>query len=197
MDKKIQDRTLIEQCIDCDKRSWREFVDAYIKLIYNAVYNSMARYTHYIDKYDVEDVCQIVLLSLFANDCRVLKKFDSDKATFSTWLTIISRNAAIDYIRKKKSQTVTLEEALETVHCQQSDEPTSIDIPDAVISPRQHLVLRMMYDDGLDVAEIAFFLGVQRQTVRSLHHRALKKLRDYYGASTSKKPVLKTVNSND
>lgn len=197
MDKNIQDKTLIDQCIECDKLSWRELVDKYVNLVFNAAFNSMSKYNHHINNQDIEDICQIVFLNLFANECRVLKNYNHEKASFSTWLTIISRNAAIDYIRKKKSLTVTLEDAIETIHCPKSVEPVKIDIPEAVITPRQHLVLRMMYDDGLDVEEIAFFLGVKRQTVRSLHHRALKRLREYYGATTSSKPSLKTANSKD
>lgn len=54
----------------------------------------------------------------------------------------------------------------------------------------------MMYDDRLDVVEIAFFLGVKRQTVRSLHHRALKKLREFYGLKSPAQPTLQVVNNN-
>lgn len=197
MDKKNQDQNLIDKCIECNALSWREFVDKYVNLVYSAAYNIVSRHDNYISKSDIEDICQIVFMNLFANDCSVLKKYNSQKAMFSTWLTIITRNVAIDYVRKKKSLTITLEDALGTVHCQQSVDPVYIDIPDSVITPRQHLVLRMMYDDGLDVAEIAFFLGVQRQTVRSLHHRALKKLREHYGVPTQNRASLKIANSSE
>lgn len=84
---------------------------------------------------------------------------------------------------------------MEAMHYTAGVEPADIEIPEGIITPRQHLVLRMMYEDGLDVVEIAFFLGVKRQTVRSLHHRALKKLREFYGLSTADKTNLKAVNN--
>lgn len=101
MDSNLTDQNLIEQCISGNHLSWRELIDEYINLIYNAAYNTIAKHSHYIDRSDIDDICQIVFMSLLANDCRVLKMYDSKKAKFSTWLTIISRNAAIDYIRKK------------------------------------------------------------------------------------------------
>ncbi len=197
MDISMTDQKMVEQCIKGNSLSWRELVDGYINLVYNAAYNTIAKHSHYIDKYDIDDISQNVFMNLFANDCRVLKMYDGNKAKFSTWLTIIARNAAIDYIRKKKSLTVSLEETVEVLQCTANVEPDDIEIPQGIITPRQHLVLRMMYDDRLDVVEIAFFLGVQRQTVRSLHHRALKKLRKFYGLKTPSQPSLQVVNNNE
>ncbi len=197
MDITAVDNNMIEKCINGDSLSWRELVDGYINLVYNAAYNTIAKHSHYIDRYDIDDISQNVFMNLFANDCRVLKMYDADKAKFSTWLTIIARNSAIDYIRKKKALTVSLDETIEVIQCTTSVEPDDIDIPHDVITSRQHLVLRMMYDDRLDVVEIAFFLGVKRQTVRSLHHRALTKLREYYGLKAPAQRTLRVVNNNE
>lgn len=177
--------------------SWRELVDNYINLVYRSASNTIGKNSFHINNQDVEDICQTVFFNLFTNECKTLKRYDGNKASFSTWLTIVTRNITIDFLRKKKSLTVTIDDAIETVHCHRSVEPVKIDIPDSVVTPRQHLVLRMMYDDGLDVTEVAFFLGVKRQTVRSLHHRALKKLREHYGVQKTRRPSLKTVNIND
>lgn len=195
MDITTIDQIAIEKCINGDSRSWRELVDGYINLVYNAAYNTVAKHNHYINNHDIDDICQNVFVSLLANDCRVLKMYDGKKAKFSTWLTIVSRNAAIDFIRKKKALAVSLEETLEVLQCTHDAQPDDIDIPEGVITPRQHLVLRMMYDDRLDVVEIAFFLGVKRQTIRSLHHRALKKLREFYGLTDHSQSELQAVNT--
>lgn len=184
MDNSTLDKKMIDQCIAGSSLSWRTLVDENINLVYNAAYNTISKYTHYIDRSDIDDICQIVFMNLFAAECRVLKMYNPEKAKFSTWLTIIARNASIDYIRKKKAAAVPLEDVAEVLYSPQSVEPDIIEIPEGILTSRQHLVLRMMYDDNLDVVEIAFFLGVKRQTVRSLHHRALKKIREFYGLKT-------------
>ena len=38
----------------------------------------------------------------------------------------------------------------------------------------------MLYERDLDVAEVAKILGVDPQTVRSTHHKAMLKLRDHF-----------------
>ena len=38
----------------------------------------------------------------------------------------------------------------------------------------------MLYDRDMEVAEIAASLGIDRQTVRSAHHKAMLKLRAHF-----------------
>jgi RNA polymerase sigma-70 factor (ECF subfamily) len=54
--------------------------------------------------------------------------------------------------------------------------------PQALLSPRQRQILAMLYDREMDVAEIARALGIDAQTVRSTHHKAMIKLRAYFKA---------------
>jgi RNA polymerase sigma factor (sigma-70 family) len=48
------------------------------------------------------------------------------------------------------------------------------------LSPRQREILAMLYDQEMDVAEIAAALGIDPQTVRSAHHKAMLKLRAHF-----------------
>jgi RNA polymerase sigma factor (sigma-70 family) len=54
-------------------------------------------------------------------------------------------------------------------------------LPKDLLSPRQQLVLTMLYERDMDVAEIARTLDVDPQTVRSTHHKAMLKLRAHFG----------------
>ena len=44
------------------------------------------------------------------------------------------------------------------------------------------LVLRCLYDEERDVAEVARMLNIDAQTVRSTHHKALLRLRAHFQA---------------
>ena len=44
----------------------------------------------------------------------------------------------------------------------------------------------MLYDREMEVAEIARVLGIDAQTVRSTHHKAMLKLRAYFNADLKK-----------
>jgi RNA polymerase sigma-70 factor (ECF subfamily) len=53
-------------------------------------------------------------------------------------------------------------------------------LPEALLSPRQREILAMLYDREMEVAEIARTLGIDPQTVRSAHHKAMLKLRAHF-----------------
>ena len=58
--------------------------------------------------------------------------------------------------------------------------PPEINIPEELLSPRQRLVLRLLFDDEMSVAEAAEAMSVEAQTVRSAKHKALTKLRQFF-----------------
>jgi RNA polymerase sigma-70 factor (ECF subfamily) len=60
--------------------------------------------------------------------------------------------------------------------------PERIKIPPELLSPRQAVVLDMLYRRDMDVAEVAQVLAIDRQTVRSTHHKAMIKLRAHFQA---------------
>ncbi len=72
-----------------------------------------------------------------------------------------------------------------------SDPPTHehIKLPDELLSPRQKLVLTMLYERDMDVTEVAKSLGVDPQTVRSTHHKAMLKLRSHFAIDDTGKAV--------
>ena len=55
-------------------------------------------------------------------------------------------------------------------------------LPEALLSPRQREILAMLYDREMDVSEIGKALGIDPQTVRSAHHKAMVKLRAHFKA---------------
>ena len=58
--------------------------------------------------------------------------------------------------------------------------PERIKVPAGLLSPRQTLVLHLLYGKELEVAEAAELLDVDPQTIRSTHHKALTKLRNHF-----------------
>ncbi len=188
---------LIQKCIDGDNSAWTTIVDRYISFAYKAIIIILNRHFYQYDNNDVEDICQNTFIKLFLNDYKVLRSYDRARSKFSTLLTVIARNAAIDYMRKFKEPATPISDIVDELYCGEIMDTGKIDIPTNVVSPRQHLVLRMLYDDGLDVEAVAKFLDVKRQTVRSLHHRAIKKLREHYRLDTDENasPSVSSIQS--
>lgn len=159
-----------------DKAAWDNFVRAHARLIFAAA-RSLAG-----DDAEAEDLAQDVFVRLCKDDFRLLKTYDPARASLSTWLTIVARSTARDALRRKRAPQVTLEDAPEPALAVDPIEPAQkLSLPEGLLSPRQKEVLAMLYDRDMDVAEIAAALGVDPQTVRSMHHKALVKLRAHFG----------------
>jgi len=101
----------------------------------------------------------------------------------STWLTIVARSTARDALRRRRADSVPIEAVPEAQLAVDPVEPVrKLKLPEALLSPRQREILALLYDREMEVAEIAHALGIDPQTVRSAHHKAMVKLRAHFKA---------------
>jgi RNA polymerase sigma-70 factor (ECF subfamily) len=134
---------------------------------------------------EVEDLAQEVFLRLCKDDFRLLRSYDPRRAGLSTWITIVARSTARDALRRRRPMAVPIEAVPEGRLAVDPVEPMHrIKLPEALLSPRQREILAMLYDRDMEVAEIAAALGIDRQTVRSTHHKAMLKLRAHFKKDT-------------
>ena len=158
-----------------DRRAWGAFVRRYAGLIVAAVRTIAASAT------DVEDFTQEVFARLCKDDFRLLRSYDPARAGVSTWLTIVARSTARDALRRRRFDSTPIDAVPEAQLAVDPVEPVQrLKVPEALLSPRQREILTMLYDREMDVAEVAQVLGIDPQTVRSAHHKAMLKLRAHF-----------------
>ena len=170
----------LDRLLDGDKPAWNRFVGRYAPVIYAAVHRRLGPAGR---TGDAEDVAQDVFVRLCARDFRLLRNYDASRARITTWLTVIASSAAIDHLRRQRGYTQPLDMAPESALAVDPVEPAHVNIPDGLLSPRQSLILNMLYAREMDVADAAAVLGVDPQTIRSTHHKALTKLRAHFRES--------------
>ena len=158
-----------------EKGAWDRFVRRYAGLILAAV-RAMVR-----EAGEAEDLMQEVFLRLCKDDFRLLRTYDPARAGLTTWLTIIARSTARDAQRRHRPPTTPLEDVPERFLAVTDRRPEPLKLPKDLLSPRQALVLIMLYERDMAVADVAQNLGVDPQTVRSTHHKAMLKLRAHFG----------------
>lgn len=157
-----------------NKAAWDGFVRRYAGLIVSAVRTLVREGT------EAEDVLQEVFVRLCKDDFRLLKTYDPARAGLSTWLTIVARSTARDMQRRHRPPQSALDDVPERLLAVSDVHVEPLKLPKDLLSPRQQLVLTMLYERDMDVAEIAQALGVDPQTVRSTHHKAMLKLRAHF-----------------
>ena len=132
---------------------------------------------------EVEDLTQEVFLRLCKDDFRLLRSYDPARAGLSTWITIVARSTARDAMRRHRPVVVPIDAVPEGRLAVDPVEPVrKLKLPQALLSPRQREILSMLYDREMEVGEIAAALGIDPQTVRSAHHKAMLKLRAHFKA---------------
>ncbi|MBV8394234.1 MAG: sigma-70 family RNA polymerase sigma factor [Alphaproteobacteria bacterium] len=160
------------------KRTWDAFVTAASPLINAVVRRSLTSYR--LSEDDVLDAAQDVFVRLCANDFRLLKTYDPVRAGLGTWLAVVARSAAVDFARRRRQATSPIDDVPETALAVEDHHVEKLKIPDGLLTERQTLILKFLYDEERDVAEIAQLLKIDAQTVRSTHHKALLRLREHF-----------------
>jgi len=173
-----RDQVDLDACARGESQAFANFVSAYGGLVWAGV----RRVRRGESEQDIEDAAQDVFVRLLKDNGRLLRSFDPNRASMSTWLTLVSRSTAIDRARKL-GRTVgratelndrTLEAPEAPLELGDLDDST---IPLGVLTDRQRLVLHLLYQDEQPVDVVAQMLQVSEQTVRSTKHKALERLR--------------------
>ncbi len=171
----------LQAMIDGDKPAWDQFVDRHSGVIFAAVKRTLQTRGGGVGGRDLEDSVQDVFVRLVRDDFRLLRRYDPQRASLSTWLTIVARSATIDCLRKRRIDTVALEDrAPAATRVRAADDAASGEpLPLHLLTERQRIVLRMLFDEDMTVAEAAGLIGVSEQTIRSTKHKALSRLREH------------------
>lgn len=162
-----------------NKRAWDSFVTAAAPLINTVVRRTLSAFG--LGEEDVLDAAQDVFVRLCAQDFRLLKTYDPARAGLSTWLAVVSRSCAVDHSRRRRQATQPLDEVPEVALAIEDKHVDKLKIPAGLLTGRQTLILKCLYDEERDVAEVAQLLKIDAQTVRSTHHKALLRLRAHFG----------------
>lgn len=179
-DKALQDFNLIDKAVlEGDESAFAELMKRYK----NPVYHMILKMVRNVD--DAEDLT----IEAFAKAFKNLSRFKKDY-TFSTWLFRIATNNAIDFIRKKKLDTYSLN----TSFSDDSGEAVTIDVEDNQLTPddaainaqkielvrmfvdklpaKYQRLVKLRYFDELSYEEIAKELDAPLGTVKAQLHRA-------------------------
>jgi len=109
-----EDDKLISAAIQGDENAYVDLMEKYQRALYYHIIKMVK------DKEQVEDLVQEAFMKAFDN----LSSYNTNYA-FSTWLYRIATNHTIDYLRKKKLQTLSIDEPI-----QSGDGEMEIQLPD-------------------------------------------------------------------
>ncbi|MDN3669703.1 sigma-70 family RNA polymerase sigma factor [Echinicola jeungdonensis] len=179
-DKALEDFELIDKAVgQKDQQAYANLMKRYKKAVYFMILKMIR------DADDAEDLT----MEAFAKAFRNLHKFKKDY-TFSTWLFRIATNNTIDFIRKKKLKTMSLNNTL----TDDGGNSVNIDVEDDENNPQDEYIksqriemvrifvdklpakyrklVKLRYFDELSYDEIAQELDKPLGTVKAQLHRS-------------------------
>jgi len=185
-DKALEDFKLIDQAVEGrDQQAFAQLMKRYK----NPVYHMILKMVRNVD--DAEDLT----IEAFAKAFKNLHKFKKD-FTFSTWLFRIATNNTIDFIRKKRLDTMSLNTSFKD----DNGDAVTIDVQDRNLNPQEEAIksqkielvrmfvtklpakyqrlVKLRYFDELSYDEIAKELEAPLGTVKAQLHRARELMYD-------------------
>ena len=179
-DKALEDFGLIDDAVqNNDEAAFAKLLQRYKRPVYHMILKMVRN----VD--DAEDLT----IESFAKAFRSLHRFKKD-FTFSTWLFRIATNNTIDYIRKKKLNTMSIDNS----YTDDNGDSVSIDVEDENLNPQEETIrqqkaeilqvfvdklppkyqklVRLRYYHELSYEEIAQELDAPLGTVKAQLHRA-------------------------
>jgi len=192
INSKNEDMELIAKALKGEQKAYDRLMSKYQQMIHNLIFRMIYK------KEDVEDLSQEAFIKAFNS----LEKFDK-QFSFATWLCKIATNNCIDYLRKKKLSTFSIDKEIES-----DEDNMQFEIPDKNFTPdknildserkkvlqdaiqslpekyRQVIILR--HQEEMDYEEIAEKLDLPLGTIKAHIFRAremlYKSLKDKFGS---------------
>jgi RNA polymerase sigma-70 factor (ECF subfamily) len=186
-----EDADLVRRSLAGDQRACRDLVRRYQRPVFSVLMRVVRRAE------DAEDLAQETFVRMF----RALERYDPERP-FTAWLFTIATRLAIDHLRRRRVQTVSL-----TVSEPGSSEERELDVEDPGLKPDEvtsnaeeeritqglidslpehyRIVVLLRHQQDLSYEEIAEALNLPLGTVKARIHRARALLKQRIEGETS------------
>jgi RNA polymerase sigma factor (sigma-70 family) len=170
----LTDYELIQKCLAGQNEYFEELVTRYKRLVFSVVYNMIN------DKEEVSDISQEVFLRIY----KALDRYNPEYK-FSTWAVRIATNLCLDIYRKKKVDSMPIEEiedfsdGMDTPESSYIQKERAERIRSAIQSlPEKYRTpIILFHQNGLSYEEITKVLGEPMTIVKNRLYRARLLLR--------------------
>jgi RNA polymerase sigma factor (sigma-70 family) len=186
----------IQRCIAGEPGTRDEFVVEYSGLIRFAIAAVLRHRGITLLREEIDDLTHNVIVSLFDRDCRKLKMYEGrNQASFATFVRVCATRLTLDHLRslQRRPQIAAGQQSGDDVrdvlaetadaalgpeeHAAVAEDLATLRRLVADLSPREQLLVRLHFVEGLDIPDVARALGVSENAAHVLKSRLRAKLR--------------------
>lgn len=173
------DEEIINRVLKGDQAAYALILERY----QNYVFTLVLRFTE--NREDAEEIAQDVFVKAY----RSLADFRGD-SKFSTWLFTITRTTCLSFLRKKKLDTLSLDNDRTGIQIENRESGFNANLVEqkskhamlnqaiAMLSPDDAQVLNLFYKGDQTLEEIGKIMRLDPNTVKVKLHRARQRLKD-------------------
>jgi len=173
------DTEIISRVLKGEQQIFAQLVERYQNYVFTLVLRMVE------SREDAEEVSQ----DIFVKAYRSLADFRGD-AKFSTWLYTIARTSCITFLRKKKLDTVSMDNEKTFVQAENRESSFKANIIEqksrlamvneaiAMLSPDDAQIITLFYKAEQSLEEMGNILGMEPNTVKVKLHRARQRLKE-------------------
>ena len=183
------DQELIEALRRGTSGAWQNLCDRYLRLVFFVVRKTLSTYGRLHADADVEDITFDLFHSLVKDDYRALGTI-GPPYDLKNWLAVSARRRAIDFVRKKRPDSVSLDqtrdEEMSLGNILAAPEQEASPLDDArlkavqkamsTLAAKERIVVQLFYMKGKKYREIAKITGININSISPTLTRAVEKL---------------------
>lgn len=180
---------ILLRCLEGDRKAGDAFVETHSRLVRAAICRTLSRYGGRVPEEDVEDLHNELFRRLWEDDFRRLRQYRGENgASLATWLRALASNLALRHLKGGR-RTESLEERPALMAGSRAEGPSPFEsMADAEreelfgallegLDTRELLIVKLHYYSGLQVKEVAHYLGVTENAVSMNLFRIREKIR--------------------
>ena len=188
-----EDQGLLSRCISGDRRASESFVQRFSDLVYRSIQQTLILKQVPYTPQDLEDLHNTVFLQLFEEKCKKLRQYQGKNGcSVASWVRLIAVRIVLNHLRKRgvdsiawQGKRIPLDELSELTG--EQVEPWRIMEKEQLehllqngitnLPPRDRLFMKLHFEKGLSMEQVADAMHLSIQNGYVLKHRAIERLK--------------------
>ena len=190
---------LLSGCISGDGETSEAFVRRFSPLVYKYIQHTLIVRQVPFNEEDIEDFHNTVFLQLFDRRCRKLRQYEGKNGcSIASWIRLVTARSVLNHTRKKGPDAMALRKKripIEVVSDLKGDdtEPRACMEEDKQerllrrgiknLPARDRLFIKLHFENGLPVKEVAELMQLSVQHMHVVKHRAIQRLKSFVASA--------------
>lgn len=190
-----EDRRLLSRCVEGDREALELFVRRFSGLIYHSVQHTLTAKGILFSSQDLEDLHNAIFLHLFENRRRKLGQYEGrNGCSPASWLRVVAVRFVLNHIRDSHAHKAPWQDKQAPFEdlsdpdreafgplafMEQAERRRLLKRAIQLLSPRDRLFMRLYFEDGLNLEQVASALRISIQNAYTVKHRAVQRLRSH------------------